>query len=393
MQTQLFIIVPGIAGSKIYCNCNESTAMTKKKYRLYPRRRWFFNSAIDKHMYECPNISTKPLNTFWNFSIYKKLVNKLEKCPLNHVKLFSYDWRRDPIDIARDLLTFLKNNNPHDFTHIKLIGHSLGGLLIRLMIEYLNGLNEIYVSPEQMTVYQCGTPMYGSQDILDYNYGFELTAVLSSMGIFKTVCPTQQLEKCAIKKIKPFLFSINDLKNIIEKSSDSILYLLPTPIITTIYLMIQNGQLTMDSNRNFELVHKIHLKLSQLQFPVKYIFFFNMSCQRIEKIYIPFHTREFFSKITVHDIKPGGRKKTKCGLYLNRLMKSDGLVVPFSGQKIPNNCNIYVDESEKCKHAYLMNSIELSRIILNSHTFNYFNLLGDDTPPDDTSLPGYEDII
>lgn len=393
MQNQLFILVPGIAGSKIYCDCSDNSSIVHK--RLYPKKNWFFNSVIDDHMYDCSKVSTKPLRSFWNFSIYGKFIDKIEKCPLHRVNIFSYDWRRNPVDLARDLLIFIRQCSPHDFTHLKLIGHSLGGLVIRIAIEYLNGLNEMYIAPHQVTVYQCGTPMYGSQNIYDYNYGFELAAVLASSGIFTTTCPSYQIKRRDIKKIKPFLFTVENLKKIIATSSDNLLYLLPSPIIFTIYTMMQKGQLSMKDNRNFELVYNVHVKLANLQFPVKYIHFYNISCQKIEKIYVPFKTQDFFNKITVHDIKPGSKTKSKCGIHLNRLLKSDGLVVPYSDQKIPYNCNIYVDESENCKHAFLMNSTELIRLVLNSHTFEYINEMEQplDIHSDNTSLPGYNDIV
>lgn len=171
MKTQLIIIVPGIGGSKIYCKCK---GLHHRRRRLYPRRGWFFNSAIDKHMYECPNIETSILKTFWNFSIYDKFLKKLNGSPFNRVEIFSYDWRRDPVDIARDLLQFIKIFNCDQYAQIKIFGHSLGGLIIRIMFEYLNGMNELHVDPEKILVYQCGTPAYGSLNIHDYNYGFEL---------------------------------------------------------------------------------------------------------------------------------------------------------------------------------------------------------------------------
>ena len=106
MTQHLSIIVPGIAGSKLYCDCDLSGL--RPNYRLYPRKRWFFNSAIDKHLYECTNVKTKPLKTFWTISIYEKCIKKLSSCVSNKVEIFSYDWRRDPVKIAKDFLSFLK---------------------------------------------------------------------------------------------------------------------------------------------------------------------------------------------------------------------------------------------------------------------------------------------
>lgn len=383
MYSQLSIIVPGIAGSKLYCNCSDNT----QHKRLYPRKGWFFNSAIHKHTYDCSKITTKPLKTFWYISIYDKLIKKLKSTSFNKVETFSYDWRRDPTELAEDLLQFIKQHNPSQFTHLKIIGHSLGGLLIRIMLEYFNGLSELYISPEQITVYQCGTPMYGSQNVQDYNYGFELAAVLASSGLFCSSCPLQRITQRSIRNIKPFLFSVSDLKKIIKESPKSLLYLLPTPMINTLYLMLENGNLQINSCDNFDRVHQVHSKLANLSFPVKYIFFFNISYHKVEKVYIPFRTNDLFNNITVHDIQPRNIKHG-CGIYLKRLLKSDKLVVPYNGQRIPYNCSIYVDESEKCQHAHLMNSSKLWTIIFNSHsTFEYYNTIYKD------NLPEYDEIF
>lgn len=401
--SQLTILVPGIAGSKLYCGCtrdnltphidsdtnegqinitnstitatntrNVSTAGLK---RLYPRRRWFFNSAIDQHADTCTNIITKPLRTFWHISIYDKFIRKLSKNSFTKLEIFSYDWRRNPVDLACELLEFVKQQNLVHYTHLKLIGHSLGGFLIRIMIEYLQGICQLAISPEQITVYECGTPMYGSENINDYNYGFELAAILASRGIFYSSCPLQKVTKRDIKRIKPFLFSVSDLERIISGSTTSLLYLLPTPMILTLQQMLDNDQINL-SNENFPEIYAVHRCLARLQFPVKYIFFFNISYHRIEDVYIPFRGHDIIDKITVHDIRPGkhNAQQLGCGIYLRRLLKSDGLVVPYSGKTIPLNCNIYVDESEKCSHAYLMNSTELWRLALNSQShYEYYN--------------------
>lgn len=382
MQNQLTIVVPGIAGSKLYCECDAG-----RPKRLYPRRSWFFNSAIDSHAHECRNVRTKPLRTFWFVSVYEKFVHKMASCPFNNVQLFSYDWRRRPVDIARDLLAFVQRLNPGQYTQLKLIGHSLGGLVIRLMLEYLEALPDLNLRPDQVTVYQCGTPMYGSTNIQDYNYGFELAAILASEDLFGSSCPAQKVTKRQIRRIKPFLFTVADLRAIVEHCAPSLMYLLPTPMIFTLQSMLQTGQLYVRDDIDFEAVHKVHSKLARLSFPVKYVYFFNIAWHRIERVYVPYCKNDILTRISIHDIRPGN-SKFGCGVHLNRLLKSDGLVVPFCGQKIPHNCSIYVDESERCCHAYLMNSAELWRIVMNSHSnFEYYNVIDEDR------LPGYEELF
>lgn len=385
MQNQLYILVPGIAGSKLYCGC-----VPDNNKRLYPRRGWFFNSSIHRHAHECRNILTKPLKTFWHVSIYERFINNMSANKFNKIEIFSYDWRRDPTYLAKELLNFVKSLNPIRFTHLKLIGHSLGGLLIRIMLECYNAIPEFFIRPEQIIVYQCGTPMYGSMNIHDYNYGFEMAAILASSGLFYSSCPLQKIKRRDIQRVKPFLFSIQDLRKIIETSSNSLAYLLPTPIIETMHKMRHEGQLFIKDCINFDSVYRIHQQLAELKFSVQYIYFYNISYHRVERVYIPFKGDDIFTKISVHDIQPG-KHKVGCGLYLTRLLKSDGLVVPYSGQKIPHNCNVYVDESEKSPHAKLMNSTELWRLTNNSHTnYSYFNM---SATRDDDDLPTYEDII
>lgn len=374
VQNQLAILVPGIAGSKLYCKCKGTTR------RLYPRKGWFFNSVIDSHAYECRDITTKPLKTFWCVSVYEKFISHMSSSPFNRVEIFSYDWRRDPVDIARDLFEFIRKLNVNQYTHVKLIGHSLGGLVIRIVVEYFNALPDLNISPQQVTVYQCGTPMYGSRQISDYNYGFELAAILTSMGYFFSSCPLQKITNRSIRRVKPFLFSVGDLRRIIQTSYSSMLYLLPTPMIETLTKMLNDGRLHMRGIENFSQVVAVHNRLAQLQFPTKYIFFFNISYHRIERVYIPFRG-DIYNKVSVHDICPGGG--SGCGIHLARLLKSDGLVVPYGGQKIPRNCSVYVDESEKCHHARLMNSQELWRLTDNSH----YNISTDD------DLPAYDEVM
>lgn len=390
MQSQLLILVPGLAGSKLYCNCSDV-----KRKRLYPRKKWFFfNSAIDKHLYECENITTKPLKSFWTMSIYKNFLQKISSSYFNRVEVFSYNWCDNPIKIANNLLAFLKRCNPNQFSQIKLIGHSLGGLIIRIMIEYLNALIQLNIPTEKMAVFQCGTPMYGSENLSDYNYGFELATVMVSLGnIIHSPCSLYKIKKKDIKKIKPFLFSQNDLKILLQKTPESFFYLLPTPMINIMHELIHDGNLHIDSRIDFNQVHFVHSTLSLLQFPIRYVYFYNISCQRVEDVYIPFKNKKMKSEINIHDIKPVGGGRTRhneCGVNLNRLLKSDGLVVPYSTGKIPNNCNIYVDESENCRHAYIMNSKELWRIIY--HFYCNETLVTFDDDDDDDVLPHYNDI-
>lgn len=396
MQNQLSIIVPGIGGSKIYCNCNINNGQ-----RLYPRKYWFFNSAIDEHMYTCKKITTKPMKTFWTLSIYDNFLKKLKTCNFNRVHIFSYDWRRDPNILAKDLLEFIIKCKPNNYTQMKIYGHSLGGLLIRIMLEYHNGLSSMNIDSDQMIVYQCGTPMYGSLDIRDYNYGFELASLLASAGLLYSSCPASSttIDYKSINRLKPFLFSEEDLQNIMKTSSQSLFYLLPTPIIKTIYSLLKTKQLNLKEYANFDTVYNVHLQLSRLLFPVKYNFFYNIAFRKIEKIYIPFYTNSIFQKLSIHEICPKRYQKNNkksCGIHVHRLLKSDGLVVPFCGNMIPANCSIYVDESEKCKHVFLMNSKELWRLAKNDDNRKYisshnFNNLNDDS--EDDILPIYNELF
>lgn len=374
MYNQITILVPGIGGSKIYCRCENPPK------RLYPRKKWFFNSAINDHMYTCTNRQTKIMKTFWFISIYEKFLKRFLNNPLHKVKSFSYYWLDSPIDVAGALVRFLKLCNVQKYDHINLVGHSLGGLIIRIMIEYLTGLQELSIDNTKITVYQCGTPMYGSKYLKDYNYGFELAAILASNGVFYSSCPTQKSTKRELKKIKPMLFSIGDLRTIFEKYYVNLLYLLPTPMILALQTLITTNQVKMKSPESFQDVFNVHKCLATLSFPTKYVFFFNICFRKIEHIFIPFHTSDMFSQVTIHDIRPG-RPSLTCGIYLDRLLKSDGLVVPYSNKHIPMNCSVYVDESRKYSHAYLLNSLELWNIIQKSHNnYEYYQNISNQPP-------------
>lgn len=391
MFRQLVIIVPGVGGSKIYCNCDQSlsssSAINERKLpRLYPRRGWFFNSAIDDHIFLCTNIETKIMKTFWYISIYDKFIKKVNKSPYTIVKEFPYNWLLEPVEIAKNLFSFIMKCKPNTFQSIKLVGHSLGGLIIRIMLEYMNGATQLFNNLDQVTVYQCGTPMYGSRNLQDYNYGYELASVLTSSGLFYSSCPLKKTDTHAIRRIKPLMFSVSDLKKIIQVNYKSLLYLLPTPIIQAIKLLFENDELRTIDYGNFDLVYDVHMKLAKLDFQVNYQFYYNISCYKIEEVYIPFSENSLYSELAVHEIRPG-KQKINCGIYLKRLLKSDGLVVPYSRLGFPNNCTIIVDESVKCKHAYLMNSKKIYSMMKDPQinlTYNNRRENFDDLPDYDT---------
>lgn len=373
MNKTLIVIVPGYAGSKLYCNCL-NTQNTHGK-RLYPRKYWFFNSALHSHLETCTNIITKPLRQFWLQSVYKKMEKKLNKNLRNTVKYYSYDWRQDPVNLALDLLIYLKTLTLERYTSLTLVGHSLGGFIIRILVEYFRGHEQLIMPSELIRVFQCGTPIYGSLGVNDYNYGFQLAAILASYNYFKTSCPTRKVSKEQISKIKPFLFSKNDLKRLVKSVPENLVYLLPTPFIFGIHRNLKNGTMIVDDMPHFDKVYKVHRILAEMSFPVQYRFFYNISEHKIEHVYVPFSFEEISNQISLHEISPGNSVKNKrCGIYIERLMKSDGLIVPFiSSKKVPENSRIYVDESESCTHGLIMNSQRLLTLIDNIDFSTYFN--------------------
>lgn len=250
----MYVILPGLFGSKIYCSCDEN-----KPRKLYPK---MFGS-LENHFFDTNcRTTTKPLKSYFGVSVYRKLEERLHKSG-HVVKYFSYDWRKTPLDIAKLCAEFLTRltDNHHDeekqnIDVITLIGHSNGGYVLRILFEYLN-----YPRNEFRHIIIFGTPLFGNLNFNLYNKEFQL---------YKKLC--KHINK--IKK-RTFMFTANDMSKILKTFKSTLIYFIPTPIF--FYETIENLSVLVGVEiSELFLASCIHKRLHQMR-TQKYIFVYNTS--------------------------------------------------------------------------------------------------------------------
>lgn len=314
----MIILIPGLGGSKIYCCCEKYNPI-----KLYPKKIVF--RSLNKHFFQCTNVKTKILKSFFGISIYKKILNDLNKNGIA-VKCFSYDWRQTPLFNALQLRNYLtEETNGED---LLLVGHSMGGILIRILIEHLKFNKNI-----KKTLI-CGTPLYGSMSYVDYNmeYGLYVSVNSNSTSLLDT----------------PFLFTENDKDNYFFNFMESIKYLMPT-------FTIHGNCKKINFNSNIVNVHKDFSKFNFKD--VEYNFYFNVSKNQKRKFtnVCNFKRQNPEQKlIHVKHIKDDI-------IYLNEPILTDGLIM--APRNIKNiHAIFYVDKSFSF-HSLLMNNSNIMFII------------------------------
>lgn len=182
----LFILVPGLFGNELYC---ETRPKENKQMRVYPppysivlchkmnsliRRVRGTQSQWEQMMDQMINPKTKlvpgkSIKSYFGHYIYKPLYD-LILCDIGkHRRVdlleFTYDWRKPLIQVCYELRNYLQTKCAlieYKQSEIVLIGHSLGGYVIRLLVEssHFSGFNGI----ERITkcIY-ASTPLFGQQ--------------------------------------------------------------------------------------------------------------------------------------------------------------------------------------------------------------------------------------
>lgn len=383
-MAKTIIIIPGLGGSKIYCDCkgyskfydgDASNALfvsqhmedrsTRHGTRLYPSKFLKFTN-MDRHFFSCKRTKTKPLLSHFYVSVYKRLVERLQERN-TEVRVFSYDWRLSPLNNCHKLKDYIEavlrekaqshaglytgddnyvNIDASENEKIILVGHSLGGLMIRILMEYLkfphDNLSKIYI---------CGTPLIGSQNMYDYNCKQNIIRILTNNE--------NSVDKKDIPR--PLLISSDDVVRFIKTFPQTILYLMPT------FEIMELKYLPNVLYSDIYIIKTIHRVLGRFNFPgdMLYTLVFNISQKNKINYKIPEDKiQEYKWIITKEDTTKlvWNFNENQYNLTCTRLM--DSTVVPCT-YYLPYNCSIICD-ANYLKHSLIMNSTYVSSNILKS---------------------------
>lgn len=313
----MILFIPGFGGSKIYCMCNPA-----RRIKLYPKKNLF--GSLTPHFFECANIQTSLLKTIMGISIYSKFLKNVKDIGC---EVFPYDWRQTALENAIKLRDYLDISS---FSKITLVGHSMGGLLIRILIEHLHYTEGI------VSAVICGTPLYGSMSYKDYNpeYLLYLAIINDDYTKLKT----------------PFHFSQLDCARFFKRFQDSLKFLMPS-------FTVRGRCNTVTFDSSIVNVHRDLGKFSK-NHNVAYYFYFNNSMVG---------RREFVSKCNFLRSNPSTaivmvRHVNQDGVLLvNEKIKTDGLVVfPSNVSHVP--AIVHVDKSP-WTHSLLMNHPNVLAIV------------------------------
>lgn len=186
----LFILVPGLFGNELY---RERISTSNKLIRVYPPTfsivlRHKINSLISRingsqsqweqiiaHQLVNPKnklVPGKTIKSYFGHYIYRPLYDLIldEIGKHRRVKLleFTYDWRKPIIQICYELRHFLQTKCilvEYKQAKIVLIGHSLGGYIIRLLVESSDFSNFSGIERITKCIY-ASTPLFGQQRLL-----------------------------------------------------------------------------------------------------------------------------------------------------------------------------------------------------------------------------------
>lgn len=328
-----YLIVPGLGGSRIYCNCSS-----------LPRRLYPVFGSLSKHFFDRNCVSfVKPLKTVCTISIYKKLTQRIGK---QQCKYFPYDWRwQTPLDVAKELDIYIEQKSKVRF--FSLIGHSNGGFIIRILFEYLKCLRK-----RVNRVYICGTPFFGSINEIVYKNENNVYEKLKNSNVTMSV--------------KPLLLSTSDIDRIFEHCRENLIYFIPTYI----FKKKTNCELACElklSEINITIARAVHLQLSNFNVD-SYVFYFNISRQDTIKTIIDKckfkHSFFYIIPAAIDMVK----KVNNTNVTVSTSIRSDGLIIPTA--EFPRNSVILYDDYP-LSHSLIMNSTFLSKFIMNAYDYSY----------------------
>lgn len=371
-KKKIFVLIPGLGGSKIYCDCDgkSKSHITSKGInysfetqnienndsghgpRLYPSKFLKFTN-MDRHFFSCPKTKTKPLLSHFYVSVYRRLLERI-KATETECRIFSYDWRLTPLKNVKRLRYYLddivaqsrKTKNVFENLdqlgcELILVGHSLGGLMIRILMEYLR-----YPTENISKIFICGTPLIGSKNIYDYN---------CKLNVIRIILHDNNIDHKDIPQ--PLLISSSDVVKFIQTFPQTALYLIPTHELLKLRF-IPNVMLA-----ELSIIHTIHQTLSKFAFPgeMLYTLVFNVSNKKKIKYKIPEDKIQNYTWMIANQNEMKlywNFNEEAFNMECNREM--DSTVVPCTF--LPSNCSIIFDYNY-LKHSLIMNSAYIGKNI------------------------------
>lgn len=247
----------------------------------------------------------------------------MQRLGYENCKMYAYDWRRPPLEIAQELAGQIEDGST-------LIGHSNGGYILRILFEYLR-----FDRSRVASVFICGTPMYGSYNTFAYNQEYDI--------YYKLV------DDKPCKSIKSLMLTTKDICGIFKVYQNTLVYFIPTQCL-----------LRLDSDKidpiELTKARAVHMCLSRMGL-MSYVLYFNIhKTSTIDQILGP------ADAINIDVIKQSDDFSAKRGA-ITYTTKTDNLIVPFS---LTNSGAMLVHDTTPLAHCFIMNSRFLAHEIINS---------------------------
>ena len=193
------LFIPGIMGSELYEGSN------KRWFPLYPRDLEFIkdiSKSLDAKIIESVGIYD---SVRLRKDIYGKLTNHFISDP--DFDVYAYDWRQNLFDMIPDLVSKIKlmagygigsstEDKEEIINQVTLVGHSMGGLLIKLAVLQLKNEKADHIINKIITI---GTPWLGTPDaykVLHYgDFGVYEGNPLKNLIPALNLSPTRELAR------------------------------------------------------------------------------------------------------------------------------------------------------------------------------------------------------
>lgn len=180
------ILIPGIMGTRLVLPAEHNGGREEEVWPPQPHEVVSGYKRIDK--LQSPHLRPgKLIDKVACFHFYSYIQEQLatlqgslgDKGP--HPLAFGYDWRRDNFDTARALAGVVAQQHAQGATKISLVGHSMGGLVARLLLESGEFADKPWFSAIKQLV-TLGTPHLGAPLALARIYGLDSTSGISGAG-------------------------------------------------------------------------------------------------------------------------------------------------------------------------------------------------------------------